>query len=109
MYDATVSHAFSIYLIALEDCCFAVTSSSSDKLSSITSCYETQCYHKLFGGQLLVVLFHQLIDNIVIQLHSPDLGPRQNFIDYRLHRVLSQTPQCHVLQRSSIKASSKQK
>ncbi|GBL78698.1 putative coatomer subunit beta' [Araneus ventricosus] len=30
-------------LIALEDCCFAVTSSSSGKLSSITSCCETQC------------------------------------------------------------------
>ncbi|GBN00239.1 hypothetical protein AVEN_14283-1 [Araneus ventricosus] len=43
MYDATVSDAFSISLIALEGCCFAVTASSSGKLFSITSCYETQC------------------------------------------------------------------
>ncbi|GBM45376.1 hypothetical protein AVEN_270688-1 [Araneus ventricosus] len=41
MYDATVSNAF-FSLIALEDYCFAVTS-SSDKLSSATSCCETQC------------------------------------------------------------------
>ncbi|GBN00371.1 hypothetical protein AVEN_19380-1 [Araneus ventricosus] len=36
-------HAYSISLKAPKDCCFAVPSSSSDKLSSITSCYETQC------------------------------------------------------------------
>ncbi|GBO42525.1 hypothetical protein AVEN_142154-1 [Araneus ventricosus] len=43
MYDATISHAFCVSIIALEDCCFAVTSSSSEKHSSITSCCETQC------------------------------------------------------------------
>ncbi|GBM09566.1 hypothetical protein AVEN_29421-1 [Araneus ventricosus] len=36
-------HAFSIYLIAPTDRCFAVTPSTSNKLSSATSLYETQC------------------------------------------------------------------
>ncbi|GBN68318.1 hypothetical protein AVEN_124865-1 [Araneus ventricosus] len=67
MYDVTVYHAFSIYLVALEDCCFAFTSPSSHKHSSIASCCETQCDSiKLFGGQLLVVLFHKLIDIVLI-------------------------------------------
>ncbi|GBM38271.1 hypothetical protein AVEN_17718-1 [Araneus ventricosus] len=40
-YDESVSHTFSISLIALEDCCCAVISSSV-KFSSIISCCETQ-------------------------------------------------------------------
>ncbi|GBM72312.1 hypothetical protein AVEN_228477-1, partial [Araneus ventricosus] len=27
---------------------------------------------------------------------SPDLGQRRNLVDYRFHRVLSRTPQCHT-------------
>ncbi|GBO46406.1 hypothetical protein AVEN_115965-1 [Araneus ventricosus] len=41
---------------------------------------------KLFGGQFLVVLFHNLIDIIAIHLQSPYLGQRHNLIDYRLRR-----------------------
>ncbi|GBM38056.1 hypothetical protein AVEN_160316-1 [Araneus ventricosus] len=76
---------------------------SSDKLSFITS------HNKLFGGQILAVLFHKLIDIIAIHLQSPDLGQRYNLFDCRLHRVLSQTAQCHICQYSLTKASSKLK
>ncbi|GBN47703.1 hypothetical protein AVEN_181122-1 [Araneus ventricosus] len=43
---------------------------------------------KLYGGQLLVVPFHKLIDIIAIHLQYPDFGKRHNLVDYRLHRVL---------------------
>ncbi|GBN05959.1 hypothetical protein AVEN_215373-1 [Araneus ventricosus] len=36
--------------------------------------------HKLIGGQLLVVLFHKLIDSIIIHLQFPDLGQRHNLV-----------------------------
>ncbi|GBN38095.1 hypothetical protein AVEN_191518-1 [Araneus ventricosus] len=84
MYDATVSHAFSISLIASEDCCFAVTFSFSDKLSSTSSCCETQCNSVNFGGQLLAVLFHNLIDIIVIHCQSHDIGQRLDLVGSRL-------------------------
>ncbi|GBN52162.1 hypothetical protein AVEN_117012-1 [Araneus ventricosus] len=45
---------------------------------------------KFFGGQLLVVLFHKLIDIIAIHLQSPDLGQRHSD-----HGVLSRTPLSH--------------
>ncbi|GBN17742.1 hypothetical protein AVEN_38687-1 [Araneus ventricosus] len=81
MYDATVSHVFSISLIAPEDCCFVVTSPSSDKLSSKLLAVNHNQLHKLFSGQLLVMLFHKFIDIISIQLQSLDLGQRYNFVD----------------------------
>ncbi|GBM09697.1 hypothetical protein AVEN_186404-1 [Araneus ventricosus] len=80
MYDTTVYHDFSISLIAPEDCCF------TNKLSSTTSCYETQNkLHELFGAQLLAVLFHKLMDIIVIHLQSHYLSQRHTLVDYRLH------------------------
>ncbi|GBN37676.1 hypothetical protein AVEN_77486-1 [Araneus ventricosus] len=51
--------------------------------------------HKLFYGQLLAVLFHKLIDIIVIQLYSHDLDQRHNLADFRLHRYVSENPQTH--------------
>ncbi|GBM49168.1 hypothetical protein AVEN_148088-1 [Araneus ventricosus] len=76
----TVSHAFSISLIALEDCC--IVTSSSDKLSYTFSCCETR---KLFGGQLLTIVFLRFI-YIISHLQSHDLGQRHHLIDGRLHR-----------------------
>ncbi|GBM81317.1 hypothetical protein AVEN_72556-1 [Araneus ventricosus] len=64
--------------------------------------------HKLFGGQLLFVLFLKLINIIAIHLQSPDLGQRRNLVDYRLHRILFETPQCHIQQHSLANASTKQ-
>ncbi|GBM35711.1 hypothetical protein AVEN_58397-1 [Araneus ventricosus] len=39
-----------------------------------------------FSGQLLAVLYHKLIDVILIRLLSIDLGQTNNHVDYRLHR-----------------------
>ncbi|GBN72460.1 hypothetical protein AVEN_82502-1 [Araneus ventricosus] len=36
--------------------------------------------HKLFGGLLLVVFFHKLIDINDINLQSSDLGQRRNLV-----------------------------
>ncbi|GBO38379.1 hypothetical protein AVEN_114721-1 [Araneus ventricosus] len=43
--------------------------------------------HELFGGQLLIVFFHKLIDIIAIHLQSPDLGQRHDLVNYRIRRV----------------------
>ncbi|GBM49555.1 hypothetical protein AVEN_1887-1 [Araneus ventricosus] len=107
MYDATVSHAFSISLIDLEDCSLTVTS-SSDKLSSITTCCETQC-NFVSSSVVSPWLCSSTIDMIAIHLQDLDVGQRHNLIDYRLHKVVSHTPQCQILQHIPIKASSKKK
>ncbi|GBL83772.1 hypothetical protein AVEN_132665-1 [Araneus ventricosus] len=63
--------------------------------------------HKLFGVQLLAVLFHKLIDIMAMHLQSPDLGQGHNLVDYKAPQALYKTPQCHIRQHSPAKASSK--
>ncbi|GBM96734.1 hypothetical protein AVEN_256528-1 [Araneus ventricosus] len=89
MYDETVFLDFSLSLIAPEEFCFAVIFSSSDKVSSTTSYCETRIqHHEIFSGQLLALLFHNLIYIIVIHLQfyypgkdtislTTDFSPRQ--------------------------------
>ncbi|GBM07582.1 hypothetical protein AVEN_230021-1 [Araneus ventricosus] len=84
MYDATVSQAFSISLIAQEDCCFSVTSSFSDKLFSTPSCCETQ-WNSCRSSNLRTWLFHKITDIILLLLQSHDLRQRHNLVDYKLH------------------------
>ncbi|GBO41039.1 hypothetical protein AVEN_239978-1 [Araneus ventricosus] len=43
-------------------------------------------FRMFFSGQLLTVLYHKLIDIILIRLLSIDLGQTNNLVDYRLHR-----------------------
>ncbi|GBN59007.1 hypothetical protein AVEN_92948-1 [Araneus ventricosus] len=74
MGATTVSHAFGLSLIEREECSFAVTCSSYGKLSSTTFLlWKTMQLHKLFGGQLLAVLFHKIM-TFVIRLQPHDLG-----------------------------------
>ncbi|GBM63249.1 hypothetical protein AVEN_110936-1 [Araneus ventricosus] len=82
MYDATVSHAFSIFLIAPESCCFAVTS------SSITSCCETPCNS---AGSSTVGSCSSTLSSMSLLSTSSLLILAKDAIsfDYMLHRVLT--------------------
>ncbi|GBM72828.1 hypothetical protein AVEN_91809-1 [Araneus ventricosus] len=102
MYDATVSHVFSISLIAPEDCCFVVTSHSSDKLSSITSCCEPQC-NSISYSVVSSWLCSSTSSSISFLSNSSLLTLAKDTIS------LTPIPQCHIRQHSPTKASSKQK
>ncbi|GBN63854.1 hypothetical protein AVEN_52977-1 [Araneus ventricosus] len=96
MHDTTVSHAFSISLIARKDCYFAVTSSSTDKLSSITSCCDTQC-NSLSSSAVSSWLHSSTSLSIsLLSTCSPLILARHNLVVYRLHWVIPETPHVTV-------------
>ncbi|GBN92011.1 hypothetical protein AVEN_51286-1 [Araneus ventricosus] len=97
MYYATVSHA-SVFLLLLQRIVALLLPPPQTLLHSLFLCNSMQIY-KLFGGQLLAVLFHKLIDIISIHIHlqSPDVGQRYYLVDYRLHRVLTVSELLNVI------------
>ncbi|GBN47271.1 hypothetical protein AVEN_249558-1 [Araneus ventricosus] len=109
MYYATVSHAFNISLIAPEDFCFVVTSSSSDKLFSTTSCFETQC-SSISSSVVSSWLCSSTSSSISsLSTSSPLVLNKDTILLTIGSTVLFQIPQSNIRQRFPVKASFNQK
>ncbi|GBN44595.1 hypothetical protein AVEN_137750-1 [Araneus ventricosus] len=105
LLDATDSHAFSISLIALEDCCFAVISSLSVKLSSATACCATsQALWSALGRAVPQAHRYHCCPPPV-----PRSRPKTQSRCLQAPQVLSQTSQCRIREHSKAKASPMQK
>ncbi|GBM20665.1 hypothetical protein AVEN_230247-1 [Araneus ventricosus] len=75
---------FQHFSYALEDCCFAVKSSSSDKLSSTTSFCETQC--NSVSSSVVSSWLCSSTSLSISLLSTSSRGQRYNLVDYRYHR-----------------------
>ncbi|GBL73032.1 hypothetical protein AVEN_128195-1 [Araneus ventricosus] len=85
-------------LISLEDCCFAVTSSSSDKLSSITSCCKTQCNY-ISSSVASSLLFSSTSSTISLLYTSSSRILAKSSISLTIGSTgaTSETPRCYIL------------